>query len=238
MTARLRAGATRLREAERRVAMGDLARQVNHDIKNGLIPIRNVFRHLTQVARERPEQLGPVFAERQGTLESSVVYLEGLAGNYARLYPEPAPAACDVNVLVTELVSRLGTAEPAALRLELAKALPAVHTDPLVLRRMLENLVGNALDALEGNPGSVTISTAGVAADGRPAVRITVADTGKGMSKQQLEKAFDGFYTTKPGGTGLGLSIVRRLVLDAGGSLRVETKPGAGSTFILELPTA
>ena len=64
----------------------------------------------------------------------------------------------------------------------------------------------------------------------------TVADTGKGMTKDQLEKAFGGFYTTKPGGTGLGLSIVRRLVLDAGGSLRVETKPGAGSKFIVELP--
>jgi signal transduction histidine kinase len=236
MTERLRAGAARLREAERRVAMGDLARQVNHDIKNGLIPIRNVFRHLTQVARERPERLGAVFAERQGTVESSVAYLEGLAGNYARLYPEPAPAACDVNALVTDLVSRVGTSEPAVLRLELGDALPAVHTDPLVLRRTLENLVGNALDALDGRSGSVVISTAAVGADGRPAVRITVADTGKGMTKAQLDKAFDGFYTTKPGGTGLGLSIVRRLVLDAGGSLRVETKPGAGSTIIVELP--
>ena len=238
MTERLRAGAARLREAERRVAMGDLARQVNHDIKNGLIPIRNVFRHLAQVAREQPERLGAVFAERQETVESSVSYLEGLAGNYARLYPEPALGTCDVNALVTELVSRLGSSDPAVLRLELADALPAVRTDPLVLRRTLENLVGNALDALEDHPGggSVTISTAPVAADGRPAARITVADTGKGMTKDQLEKAFGGFYTTKPGGTGLGLSIVRRLVLDAGGSLRVETKPGAGSKFIVELP--
>ena len=238
MTERLRAGAARLREAERRVAMGDLARQVNHDIKNGLIPIRNVFRHLAQVAREQPERLGPVFAERQGTVESSVSYLEGLAGNYARLYPEPAPAACDVNALVSELASHLSTADPAVLRIELADALPAVHTDPLVLRRTLENLVGNGLDALEGDPGTVTVSTARVAADGRQgaAVRITVADTGKGMTKQQLEKAFDGFYTTKPGGTGLGLSIARRLVLDAGGSLKVETRPGGGTRVLVELP--
>ncbi len=236
MTERLRAGAARLREAERRIALGDLARQVNHDIKNGLIPIRNVFRHLAQVAREQPERLGPVFAERQGTVESSVTYLEGLAGNYARLYPQPAPEACDVNALVTELASRLGTSDPAVVRLELGDALPAVHTDPLVLRRTLENLVGNALDALEGRPGTVTVSTARVAADGRPGIRIAVADTGKGMTKQQLEKAFDGFYTTKPGGTGLGLAIVRRLVLDAGGSLRVETEPGTGTRVYVELP--
>jgi signal transduction histidine kinase len=67
-------------------------------------------------------------------------------------------------------------------------------------------------------------------------VRITVADTGRGMTQAELERAFDSFYTTKPGGTGLGLSVVRRLVLDANGSLRVETEPGKGSTFIVELP--
>ena len=73
-------------------------------------------------------------------------------------------------------------------------------------------------------------------ANGVPAVRIVVADTGRGMRREELDRAFEGFYTTKPGGTGLGLSIVRRLVLDAGGALRVETEPGAGSRFIVELP--
>ncbi|HYC31475.1 MAG TPA: HAMP domain-containing protein, partial [Gemmatimonadales bacterium] len=71
LTERLRAGAARLRDAERRLAMGDLARQVNHDIKNGLVPIRNVLRHLDEVARE-PNTLARVFGERRGTLESSV----------------------------------------------------------------------------------------------------------------------------------------------------------------------
>jgi signal transduction histidine kinase len=67
-------------------------------------------------------------------------------------------------------------------------------------------------------------------------VRIAVSDTGRGMSKTELDRAFDDFYTTKSGGTGLGLSIVRRLVLDSSGSLTVETEPGEGSTFIVELP--
>ncbi|OLC70072.1 MAG: hypothetical protein AUH78_22240 [Gemmatimonadetes bacterium 13_1_40CM_4_69_8] len=107
-----------------------------------------------------------------------------------------------------------------------------------MLRRILENLVGNALDSLESRPGTVTVVTARAAGadDGRPAVRITVADTGRGMSREELNRAFDDFYTTKPGGTGLGLSIVRRLVLDANGALRVETEPGGGSKFIVELP--
>jgi two-component system sensor histidine kinase HydH len=58
------------------------------------------------------------------------------------------------------------------------------------------------------------------------------------MSRKELDHAFDDFYTTKAGGTGLGLSIVRRLVLDLNGSLRVETEPGAGTSFVIELPAA
>jgi signal transduction histidine kinase len=69
-------------------------------------------------------------------------------------------------------------------------------------------------------------------------VRITVADDGPGMSRTELDRAFDDFYTTKDGGTGLGLSIVRRLVLDLNGRLRIETAPGAGTRAIIELPAA
>ena len=61
-------------------------------------------------------------------------------------------------------------------------------------------------------------------------------DTGHGMSKAELDRVFDDFYTTKPGGTGLGLSIVRRLVLDSNGTLSVESERGQGSKFIVELP--
>jgi len=238
MTERLRVGAAQLREAERRIAVGDLARQVNHDIKNGLIPIRNVVRHLLDAARAGPDQLAAAWRDRQATVESSVSYLEQLATNYARLYPQPGRKPCDVNDAVRETIRRVGDASRGELRTELADELPAVHTDPVVLRRILENLVGNAFDSLESRSGTVTVLTARAAGadDGRPVVRITVADTGKGMSGEELNRAFDDFYTTKPGGTGLGLSIVRRLVLDANGALRVETEPGGGSKFIVELP--
>jgi signal transduction histidine kinase len=239
MTERLRAGAAKLREAERRIAMGDLARQVNHDIKNGLTPIRNVFRHFTETAATEPERLGAVFRERQRTIEASIAYLENLAGNYARLYPAPAREPCDVRTVIRETIGRLGATGAPELRVDVAEDLPLVCTDQLVLRRILENLVGNAVDSLESRPGTVTIAAAaGTPANGRPSVRITVADTGKGMTRLELDRAFDDFYSSKPGGTGLGLSIVRRLVLDANGALRVETEPGAGSRFIVELPGA
>jgi len=236
MTARLRAGAARLRDAERRIAMGDLARQVNHDIKNGLVPIRNVLRHLEEVARDRPETLGTVFEERRGTLESSVTYLDTLARNYARLSPAAAPEVCDVNAMVSEVVR--ASAASAAVRTRLESGLPPAAADRLMLRRVLENLVGNAAESISSaKGGEVVVSTESVTRDGQGlVVRVTIADTGPGMTRTELDRAFDDFYTTKAGGTGLGLSIVRRLILDLGGSLRIDTEPGAGTRATVEIP--
>ena len=211
---------------EARIAIGDLARQVNHDVKNGLAPLRNVFRHLTQVARDTPAELPKVFAERQGTVESSINYLETLAANYAKLSPQSERKATDVNSVVRETIGASG------VRTKLAEGLPPVSADALVLRRVIENLVSNALDSFDGKAGTVTVTTEG----GKGAVRIAVSDTGRGMSKAELDRAFNDFYTTKAGGTGLGLSIVRRLVLDSNGSLDVESEPGKGSKFVVEIP--
>jgi signal transduction histidine kinase len=236
MTVRLRRAVAGLREAERRVAMGDLARQVNHDIKNGLVPIRNVLRHLDQVAREEPAALPGVFEERKATLESSVQYLDTLARNYARLAPAASPEQCDVNSVIAEVlqVPRAGT----PIRAELAEALPPVAVDRLMLRRVIENLVGNAADAAAARQGAtVTVSTERARRDGQGSVvRVHVTDTGSGMTKAELDSAFDDFHTTKEGGTGLGLSIVRRLVLDLGGSFRIETEPGTGTRATVEIP--
>jgi signal transduction histidine kinase len=119
------------------------------------------------------------------------------------------------------------------LRLRLDDGVPTVAADPVVLRRVLDNLVSNALDSLEGGRGTVTISAAAT----QDGVRITVADTGCGMTREQLARAVDDFYTTKPHGTGLGLSIVRRLVTDLHGVLRIDTEPGAGTTVTITLPS-
>jgi signal transduction histidine kinase len=101
--------------------------------------------------------------------------------------------------------------------------------------------VSNAVEAMGDQSGVVTVSTAhggdeGGGGGASNAIRVVVEDTGKGMTESELERAFQDFHSTKPGGVGLGLSIVRRLVTDAGGRLRVETSPGAGSRFIVEVP--
>ena len=233
MATRLRASAARLRQAERRATVGDMARQVNHDIKNGLIPIRNVLRHLVQVQEEQPHELANVFAERRSTLESSVGYLDTLARNYARLTPSIERGAVDVNAIATELAASTAVSGATKVRTRLADALPGAFGDPVVIRRILDNLVRNAVESIDARGGEVTIATSRSL---NGALRIVVADTGRGMTEDELMHAFDDFYTTKPDGTGLGLSVVRRLTTDLNGTMRVESEPGRGTTFTIELP--
>ena len=233
MSRRLRASAAQLRDAERRATVGEMARQVNHDIKNGLIPIRNVVQHLAQVQEREPERLPAVFGERRATLESSIGYLDTLARNYARLTPRAERRTFDASAVARD-AARSASVDGAAVQSRIADGLPQVHGDPVVLRRILDNLLRNAIESLSTSGGSVTLEALRSPSGG---VRVVVADTGRGMSEDELAHAFDDFHTTKPGGTGLGLSVVRRLTADLQADLRVESAPGRGTTFVIDLPS-
>jgi signal transduction histidine kinase len=212
-----------------------MARQVNHDIKNGLIPIRNVVQHLSEVQEHEPEQLPVVFAERRATLESSIGYLDTLARNYARLTPAVDRRSFDAGAIAHE-AAHAASIEAArggiSMQVRIAEGLPPVLGDPVVLRRVLDNLMRNAIESLPASGGVVALE----AARNGACVRIVVRDTGRGMSEAELARAFDDFHTTKPGGTGLGLSVVRRLTADLHGDLRVESAPGRGTAFTIDLP--
>ena len=143
--------APRVREAERRATVGDLARQVNHDIKNGLIPLRNVMRHLSEVQRDDPAALPAVYRERRQTVDSSIAYLETLATSYARLSP-PANGAMRPQRVDRRRRHAAQARERVEVEADLASALPSVLGDPIAFRRILENLVANAVDSLEGSP--------------------------------------------------------------------------------------
>jgi signal transduction histidine kinase len=236
LVARLRTSTVRVREAERRATVGDLARQINHDVKNGLIPLRNVMRHLAQVERDQPDTLATVFAERRHTVDSSLAYLETLATSYQRLSPPLIRRECDVNALITDVVRAAGGHEHVEFATDLTE-LPRVVGDPIAFRRILENLIANAVDSLHAAPGRITVSTRVVDREGDvPAIRMTIADTGRGMSADEAGHIFEDFYTTKESGTGLGLSIVRRLVTDLHGAIAVDSAPGRGTRITIDIP--
>jgi len=180
-----------------------------------------------------PDGLGQPLVRLPG-LESSVGYLDALARNYARLTPSVERRAVDVNGIATEIAASTAVASTIRVRTRLADAVPRAFGDPVIVRRIIDNLVRNAIESLDAGGGDVTIATSR-APNG--AVRIVVADTGRGMSQDELAHAFDDFFTTKPDGTGLGLSVVRRLTTDLNGSMRVESAPGQGTAFTIELPS-
>ena len=238
MTARLRDGVRRLQGAERRATLGEVARQVNHDVRNGITPLRNVLRHLSEVAREDPDRLKDVFLEREQTLEGGLGYLEDLATRYAKISPERRPEPCHLDQVVAEIFEGPSGGPGVSLVNAVPAALPPIEADPVSLRRIFDNLVRNAIESLEDGEGTVTVD-ATVGRDERldeVRILVSVSDDGVGIDPANLDAVFTDFFTTKQDGTGLGLSNVRRLAADCGATIRVKSEPGRGTTFTLSFP--
>lgn len=233
MVGRLRRQRVKLAAAEKRAAFAQLARQVNHDIKNGFIPIRNVMRHWIEVANQEPHKLSEVFGARKDSVLESVEYLENLAKNYARLKPELNITVFGINDVARRLAHHYdGLLEPAVrLLTNLAASEPKIEADPVQLYRALENLLQNALDAI-GKKGTVEIVTSATA----ESALLEITDDGCGMPKDVLSRLFESHVTTKAHGTGLGLVSVKSIVQDSGGSIKVESEEGSGTKIRLTFP--
>ena len=153
---------------------------------------------------------------------------------HARGHERVERRAVDVNAVATEVATSTAVAGTVKVKTRLAEPSPRALGDPVVVRRIVDNIVRNAVESLDARGGDVTITTSRTQ---NGSVRIAIADTGRGMSQEELAHAFDDFFTTKPDGTGLGLSVVRRLTTDLNGSVRVESAPGEGTAFTIELPS-
>lgn len=238
LTRRLRDGVGKLKEAERRATLGEMARQVNHDVRNGITPLRNVLSHLDEVCASEPDRLAEIYGQRQGTLREGLAYLEGLAANYARLSPVHGARACDLSSIASAALAASATDSSIRLIDKVAPNLPPVHGDPVSLRRILDNLLRNARESLPAGQGTVTLA-AELGTDSHlneERLLVVVSDTGCGIPAADLERIWNDFFTTKVEGTGLGLSNVRRLVADCEGTIRVTSELEHGTTFTLSLP--
>jgi len=236
-----------LRRRERMAGVGELAASIAHEIRNPLAAISGSVELLRSGDGEDGAKLMDIVLREIGRLDALIRdFLQ-----YARpAAPKLSPVA--LPPLLDEVAQMLENSLPPGARLERQAEPSAVAlADPTQLRQVIWNLARNALEALEGE-GVVRLSASRVpgapqdaAADGRKrgaegtrSVEIIVADTGRGIALADLERIFDPFYTTKPDGTGLGLPTVHRIVESHGGTLQVESQPGAGACFRVRLPAA
>lgn len=233
MVQRLRQSRIQLASAEQKAAMGEISRQVNHDIKNGFIPIRNVMNHWQEVAQDTPEELPQIFHERKSTVIESLNYLENLTRNYSRLQPKTDVKPVNINHLVQLLITTYESLpdQQYNFSLELASTSPWVMADEIQLRRAFENILRNAMDAM-GETGGIQVTIARE----NNRVHLFWTDTGPGIPKDIQGQLFRMNVSTKSDGSGLGLANVKRIIEDFDGSIAIESEEGQGTTVKITLP--
>jgi nitrogen fixation/metabolism regulation signal transduction histidine kinase len=234
---------TTLLQAQRDAAWGEVARRLAHEIKNPLTPIQ------LSAERMRRKFLGQMNAQDAQILERAthtiVAQVDAMKqmvnafSEYARA-PDMHFSRFDLNQLITEVVDLYRVQDSSAdLKLLLDAHLPAISADRMRIRQILNNLVTNSLEALEGRPGACIEIETHVAEEGPrqvASVAIVVADNGPGFQRDLIGTVFDPYVTSKPKGTGLGLAIVKKIVEEHGGRIEADNQRSGGARVRILLP--
>ncbi len=226
----------RLVQTERVAAWRELARRLAHELKNPLMPLQITVENMVRAKKLPKKQFDEVFAESAATLQAEIENLKTIVGRFSDFSKLPKPQAVEMDA--RETVRRVVKLYGPALEEKHIELGTAISAEPLpilgdseLLHRALSNLVLNAMDAMpEG--GTLTVS----AVRAKEMARISVADTGAGLTPEECERLFTPYYTTKQHGTGLGLAIVQSVIADHNGTIAVESVEGGGARFVIGLP--
>ncbi len=240
MSEQLRSQRERLVQSERVAAWRELARRLAHELKNPLFPLQLTVENLVRARSLPAEEFDEVFRESTATLTTEIANLKTIIGRFSDFskMPKPELERIDGREVVRRVVSLFESgasqeSEKLNFKVDLSQQPMPLLADPELIHRAFSNLVLNAMDAMP-NGGDLTLS----AAPRYGKVEFRVADTGAGLTPEECERLFTPYYTTKQHGTGLGLAIVQSVIADHGGSVAVESRAGAGATFIITLPRA
>jgi len=226
-TAELEAAQAELVRQERLAILGQLAGGVSHELRNPLGVIKNSVYYLKMILPEE-ERLRRHLAILDREVATATRIISGML-DFARSTP-PARTSTDPGALVTEALERLTVPDSIRVERNLARGLDPVMIDPHQIGLVLDNLLLNAIQAM---PDGGVLTVRAHPAGGR--VEISVEDTGVGIAPEHRERIFEPLFTTKSKGIGLGLSLVKRLVEANNGAIRVESAPGTGTRFVVEL---
>jgi len=234
---------TTLLQAQRDAAWGEVARRLAHEIKNPLTPIQlSAERMRRKFLGQMNEQDAQILERATHTIVAQVDAMKQMVNafsEYARA-PDMHFSRFDLNQLITEVVDLYRVQDSSAeLKLLLDPQLPAISADRMRIRQILNNLVTNSLEALEGRPGACIEIETHVSEDGAKhlaSVAIVVADNGPGFQRDLIGTVFDPYVTSKPKGTGLGLAIVKKIVEEHGGRIEADNQRTGGARVRILLP--
>jgi two-component system nitrogen regulation sensor histidine kinase NtrY len=222
--------------AQKVAAWREVARRLAHEIKNPLTPIQLSAERMRRHFAEAPGASRALVEECTSTIVGEVESLKGLVDEFSQFARMPAPRAVptDLHGLLDEVLALYqGLFADVAIERHWAPSLPKASVDPEQLRRVIINLVDNAIEAMDRR-GTIVVETQHDAANSL--VCIVVADNGPGIPAAERDKLFLPYYSTKKRGSGLGLAIVRRIVAEHGGSIDVTDNTPRGTRFAIELP--
>ena len=227
---------TPLIRAQKVAAWREVARRLAHEIKNPLTPIQLSAERLRRHFTAAPPHAKALVAECTQTIVGEVESLKGLVDEFSQFarMPSPRTVPTDLAQLVTDTIALYnGIFADIRIDMRFAADVPLVRLDPEQIRRVVINLVDNAIEAMERR-GDIVVETQRDPANS--VVRVIVADNGPGIPPAEREKLFLPYYSTKGRGSGLGLAIVRRIIAEHGGSIDVGDNTPRGTRFTIELP--
>ncbi len=227
---------TELEKAQRMAAWRDMARRIAHEIKNPLTPIQLSTQRLRKRYGGRFKDDDQVFKECTRLIIRQVEELKRLVdefSNFARM-PGAQPTPNDLSRIVRDSLVLYREGHPEIdFTFETDPALPVFKLDPVQIKRVLANLLDNAVTAVN-NMGRIEVNLSYDEESGM--ARVEVADDGPGVDPQNKDKVFEPYFSTKKSGTGLGLAIVSTIVADHNGVIRVDDRQPNGARFTIEIP--
>jgi len=237
MVKKLEVSADALAKSEREGAWREMARQVAHEIKNPLTPMKLSIQFLQKSIDNNSENVKELTAKVAKTLVEQIDHLSKIAFDFSQFanIGNTNIETFDINEVIRSLDNLYRTSHEGELKLNTVPGKIMVRADKTQMNRLFTNLIQNAIEACNGK-GKCNIELNEVQTDG--VVQISIKDNGEGIPKEMQSKIFVPNFTTKSSGTGLGLAMCKGIAEQAGGRIWFETKTGEGSTFYVELPVA
>jgi PAS domain S-box-containing protein len=221
-----------LAKSQRLAAIGETAAIVGHDLRNPLQGIASTVYLAKRILKFPKAEERKKAAKLLDTLDEEVYYMDKIVSDLQSYAGPLAAEPVETNLpdLIRRTLSGMRVPRNVKVSMMAQKGLSKIVADPALMRRVLTNLAANALQAMPQG-GRLTIR----AFKKRETITITVQDTGEGIPRENMEKIFSPFFTTKAKGQGLGLAVCRRLVEAQGGTITVKSKVGKGSVFTLQI---